>query len=371
MEPFNSDSTTTTTTSSSTSEPNLNNSDPTEKNINNDTSNPNQNAGFTFDPITKIGKSIDGKVYLRNQANNTWTEKTEEDLIQMQQSAYGGTPSNVPTQSKKRWHNSKANIEIQGEKKIIKSSNCIYVQGLPEDVGVSELEEFFKKCGVIKQDPITKEYKIKLYLGENGRPKGDAVINYLKDESVKLAIQILDGEELRPGVPLKISEATFEAKENFKKKKKKNKKMKKIPNQAQVLSWNEDDRRHIVIKNMFDPKEAWNDPNFFKELKEEVEGECSLMGGVEKIQIFEFNPEGVMVIKFTEHEGAEKAVEKLNGRYFGGKQLFVDYYDGITDYFVEESEEMKKQRIDHWEKWLEGEDNNNNNNTTDKNVANS
>eukprot|EP01112_Ceratiomyxa_fruticulosa_P011829 TRINITY_DN3248_c0_g1_i1.p1 TRINITY_DN3248_c0_g1~~TRINITY_DN3248_c0_g1_i1.p1 ORF type:complete len:380 (+),score=104.06 TRINITY_DN3248_c0_g1_i1:238-1377(+) len=332
-------------------------SNPTTDN-NSTTNNAYNNAGFVYDPVTKTGRGADGKVWLWNDSENKWTEKTEDDLIQMQQSIYGGTPSSAPVPSRKRWHNSKANIQTEGDKKVIKSSNCVYVQGLPDDVGVNELEEFFKKCGVIKQDPVTKEYKIKIYLGENGRPKGDGVITYLKDESVKLAIQLLDGEELRPGVKIKVSEATFEAKDNYKKKKKKSKKIKKLPSQAQVLSWDEDDRRHVVVKNMFHPEEAWSDPNFFKDLKEEVEAECKLMGGVEKVQIFEFNPDGVMVIKFEEHSGAEKAVEKLNGRFFGGKRLEVDYYDGLTDYHVDESEEMKKRRLEHWEKWLEGEDNN-------------
>ena len=44
-----------------------------------------------------------------------------------------------------------------------KTNTYIYVQGLPEDVTVSELQEYFRKCGVFKLDPKTGEDSIKLY----------------------------------------------------------------------------------------------------------------------------------------------------------------------------------------------------------------
>lgn len=43
----------------------------------------------------------------------------------------------------------------------------------------------------------------------------------------------------------------------------------------------------------------------------------------------------------------------MNGRFFGGKKLEATPYDGVTDYFVAESEESKKERTAKWEKWLE------------------
>ena len=65
------------------------------------------------------------------------------------------------------------------------------MKGLPDDVNVSEVEEFFSKAGVIKSDVETGEPKIKVYLDESGRIKGDALISYIKPESVQLAIWML------------------------------------------------------------------------------------------------------------------------------------------------------------------------------------
>lgn len=45
----------------------------------------------------------------------------------------------------------------------------------------------------------------------------------------------------------------------------------------------------------------------------------------------------------------------MAGRFFAGKQLQAAYYDGISNYYVEESEEIKKARSKKWEKWLDGE----------------
>lgn len=51
---------------------------------------------------------------------------------------------------KKKWFENKLNT-------------FIYVDGLPLDVNLEEIKEYFKKCGVIKLDKFTGEECIKLY----------------------------------------------------------------------------------------------------------------------------------------------------------------------------------------------------------------
>lgn len=46
----------------------------------------------------------------------------------------------------------------------------------------------------------------------------------------------------------------------------------------------------------------------------------------------------------------------MNGRYFAGKQISADYYDGFTNYKVEESEEQRKLREAAWSKFIEGDE---------------
>lgn len=80
-----------------------------------------------------------------------------------------------------------------------KSKNtAVYVTNLPTDTEVEELAERFGKFGVIEEDDEGAP-KIKLYAREDGTFSGDALVVYFKEESVDLAVSLLDDAELRLG----------------------------------------------------------------------------------------------------------------------------------------------------------------------------
>ena len=95
-------------------------------------------------------------------------------------------------------------------KLLNKANTAIYVKGLPDDVAVDELKEFFSKAGVIKSDLDSGEPKVKIYTDDTGRVKGDALISYIKPESVHLAIQMLHDRLFRPHFTLSVEEASFQ-----------------------------------------------------------------------------------------------------------------------------------------------------------------
>lgn len=202
---------------------------------------------------------------------------------------------------------------------------------------------------------------IKLYKEEDGSLKGEALITYFKPESVPLALTVLDGSDFRYKRPIKVTEAKFNQTAISRKDKKKklaNKRGKKKRvryDQSKELSWEEESRVHVVLKHLFDPKEGWTDINFVDDLKADVREECEKFGEVELVAVFENNPEGVVTIKFKEPSGAARCIEVMEGRYFAGKKISADYYDGFTNYKVEESEEQKKLRAEAWAKFIEGE----------------
>lgn len=83
--------------------------------------------------------------------------------------------------------------------------------------------------------------------------KGDALVRYAKEPSVDLALQFLDGEEIKPGWPVQISRAKidpskFENSQGVSSKKFMQKKVAKIA-MERALAWNEDidDGREISI----------------------------------------------------------------------------------------------------------------------------
>ena len=262
-------------------------------------------------------------------------------------------------------------------------NSAVYVTGLPVELTEEEAVDFFKKAGVLKEDVLTGEKKIRLHLDEQGRRKGDATVTYMFPASVPLAFTLLDGAEIKPGYPLKVTEATFDPPPSSSSsssssaaphKKTKVELTLKRRQKENALSWVGDDSsfssplppsiptstalglRIVVLKRVFSPTEAASSPDpdaFFDELcsdvGEEVERTC---GEVDKMTVYEHSEEGVLIVKFKTAEGAERCVERMKGRWFGGRQLQVEWFDG-TDYSKKETEEETKRRLDRFGEELE------------------
>ena len=83
--------------------------------------------------------------------------------------------------------------------------------GLPRDTEQEELVARFSKCGVLEED-YNGDPKVKMYAREDGSFSGEALVVYFKEESVALAVAMLDDAELRIGDPstrMSVSQAEF------------------------------------------------------------------------------------------------------------------------------------------------------------------
>jgi HIV Tat-specific factor 1 len=93
-----------------------------------------------------------------------------------------------------------------------KSKNtAVFVSTLPPDAEASEIAARFGRFGLIMEDDEGKP-KVKLYQSEDGKFNGDALVVYYKEESVELAVTLLDDAELRlgePGSRMKVQRAEF------------------------------------------------------------------------------------------------------------------------------------------------------------------
>lgn len=45
----------------------------------------------------------------------------------------------------------------------------------------------------------------------------------------------------------------------------------------------------------------------------------------------------------------------MNGRWFAGRRITAEKWDGKTNFKVEETEKQKEERLEEWEKYLAGE----------------
>ncbi|KAF7985348.1 hypothetical protein HWV62_6563 [Athelia sp. TMB] len=76
----------------------------------------------------------------------------------------------------------------------------------------------------------------------------------------------------------------------------------------------------VLLNNMFDPEEE-TERDWDKELAEEVRAECEdKYGPVAGIKV-EKETQGEIYVKFKTIESAQKAIQSLNGRYFGGRSV--------------------------------------------------
>uniref|UniRef100_A0A9J8CQX8 17S U2 SnRNP complex component HTATSF1 n=1 Tax=Cyprinus carpio carpio TaxID=630221 RepID=A0A9J8CQX8_CYPCA len=334
------------------------------------------------DPYTYVDPE-DGTVYDWDQEKRAWFPKVNDDFIAAYQANYGFNEEGAPDPSavipvtdflpSSNQEKTKEGAQ-KGEKRkadpgwfeVEKDKNTnVYVTGLPPDITPDEFVEVMSKCGLVMRDPITEDYKIKLYKDKDGNQKGDGLCCYLKKESVALAVRLLDETEIR-GYQLHVEAARFELKGQYdaSKKKKKNKEYrKKLQQQQKQLDWRpekagETRKRHekvIIIQNMFHPSDFEEDPLVLNEYRDDLRTECEKFGQVKKVIIFDRHPDGVASVAFKDPEEADMCQTALNGRWFGGRKLSAQLWDGVTDYQVEETSREREERLKTWGSFLSGE----------------
>jgi HIV Tat-specific factor 1 len=302
--------------------------------------------------------------------------------------------SNNDTSSKKK--SKKAKFAARNAK-------CwIYITGLPPDTTEDEVAKFFSKVGIIDLDPESQRPKVKLYRQNTtatsdsknyeGACKGDASLCYARPESVELALQVLDEAPFRDHVivsnkqgnpyRIRVERAKFEQHGDTYAKRKKNvslsqRKVAKLASQ-QAIDWDDGEINGrltggrkglhiIVLKRMFHPSDWGNDEKKEESLLALLEQKVRTsseeeFGPVEKITVFSKNPQGIVVVKFTQPGAASDAVKAWNGRSFqvgnGTKARKVEaaFWDGVEDFTMrndtKEEVEMAK-RHDAFGAWIE------------------
>jgi HIV Tat-specific factor 1 len=237
-------------------------------------------------------------------------------------------------------------------------------------VTVEEVASVFsRKCGVIAEEIDSGKPRIKLYTNENGEFKGDALIVFFKAPSVDMAIMLLDDTDFRirdDGVGsgrmrVQPAEASYkkvqhnneEEKEKEKQKQKssardKQKIIKKTQKlDARLADWSDDESASVVetsskwdkvviLKHMFTLEELADDPAAILDIKEDIREECSKLGEVTNVVLFDLEADGVASVRFGNADAARACVGVMDGRSFSGQKVEAYISDG--------KEQFKKSR---------------------------
>lgn len=211
----------------------------------------------------------------------------------------------------------------------------LYVGSLHFNLTESDIKQVFEPFGELEfvdlhRDPMT------------GRSKGYAFVQYKRSEDARMALEQMEGFELA-GRTLRVNtvhekgtarytqqDSLDEAGGGNLNAASRQALMQKLarteapptftepvarPNIPQAMQ-----SRSVLLKNMFDPEEE-TERDWDKELADDVKVECeSKYGKVEAIKV-EKETQGEIYLKFDSIESAKQAIQGLNGRWFGGRQV--------------------------------------------------
>lgn len=336
-------------------------------------------------------ESDGGTYYVRDSPFSEWRTQTQEPDASHSHSIRIKGNSDIKANYEASLHQQQqlnTNKKRKHHKSKFRAKNAakwIYITGLPKDTDEEEVERHFSRVGIIDLDPETQHPKIKLYRKRegDGQPqgelKGDASICYAREESVELAVRILDEGWFRPTAkheeekfPLTVTPAKFEKKGDAVLQASKPRvaeakwKVAKLA-AKQAIGWDEGDNgritgglkglRIVVLKHLFTLSMLQSDDTILDQLEKQIRKECSEFGDVEKITVFSKNPQGVILVKFVQPAAATEAVKLYNGRKWGQNKIEASYWDGITDFTAyDDAADDTEQRLEAFGKWLENQE---------------
>ncbi|KAL1955131.1 hypothetical protein VTO42DRAFT_8995 [Malbranchea cinnamomea] len=309
-----------------------------------------------------ILETENGDEYMYEPVLKRWVPSLDESLIEQQREAYkvpgvdeddAANPNNQQQKRQQRKRKQSANGGDEGGNQRAKKprvNTAVYVTSIPLDATLEEVHNVFCKCGVIAEEIDSHRPRIKMYTDENGKFKGDALVVYFRPESVDLAVQMLDDSDFRLGQPgpegkMRVQPADFSfkaqkevpAQRNPREKQKILKKTKLL--NEKLADWEDEDPQTVqanasrwekimVLKHMFTLKEIEEDPAAILDIKEDIREECSKVGEVTNVVLYDKEPEGVVTVRFSDPEATRACIRMMNGRYFGGTRIEAYMADG-------------------------------------------
>ncbi|KAG1783995.1 hypothetical protein EV702DRAFT_1210081 [Suillus placidus] len=303
-----------------------------------------RDLGYFFEDKLGEGTVMDSRIVTdrlsRRSKGIGYVEFRSIDLVEKAMSLSGTVVMGLPimvqlTESERnRLHPGDGNLNLPPGVHAPHGAMQLYVGSLHFNLTESDIKQVFEPFGELEfvdlhRDPMT------------GRSKGYAFVQYKRAEDARMALEQMEGFELA-GRTLRVNtvhekgtvryaqqDSLDEAGGGNLNAASRQALMQKLariepapkpqlvnkPNIPQAMQ-----SRSVLLKNMFDPEEE-TERDWDKELADDVKGECEeKYGRVEAIKV-ERETQGEIYVKFDAIESAKKAVQGLNARWFGGKQV--------------------------------------------------
>lgn len=335
---------------------------------------------YSYENGVHTYKDKDGAEFFWDTSKNAWFPKIDDEFLARYQMNYGFIDNTTP-QSDDNLPSKPENVVDQQNQLKRKGApeppkwfdlppehnTKVYVSNLPLDITEEEFVSVMSKCGMIMRDPKTEKYKVKLYAEPDGQLKGDGLCDYIKVESVDLALNLLDGYDVR-GQKIKVQRAKFQMRGEYnpalkpKKKKKDKEKLQKM--KEKLFDWRPEKMRGerskhervVVLKNLFEPELFDKEVHLIIDYQNDLREECGKCGTVRKVVLYDRHPEGIAQITMADPDEADLVIQMMNGRFFGKRKLTAETWDGKTKFKIGETDAEFEKRLSNWDKFLETDD---------------
>jgi HIV Tat-specific factor 1 len=254
-------------------------------------------------------------------------------------------------------------------------ATAVFISGLPFSTTLTQLSSVFSKAGLILEDGDGNP-KIKMYKNEQGHFKGEALVVYLQEASVELAIRLLDETELELGSGegvMHVKKAEFDqrsqvegskgkekadgapkdSKKSELEKQKAGKRAEKLKqcvltpcpfpfrlssltafsSHRKLTDWSSDEEdataaakakakfsKLVVLQGMFTLQELEEDATLLLDLKEDVRDECETMGEVTNVTLYDVSCSPRSLACDQVADSFPPLVEGGNGHHHGSVQ---------------------------------------------------
>ncbi|EIW86756.1 splicing factor CC1-like protein [Coniophora puteana RWD-64-598 SS2] len=303
-----------------------------------------RDLGYFFEDKLGEGTVLDSRIVTdrisRRSKGIGYVEFRSIDLVEKALGLSGTVVMGLPimvqlTESERnRLHPGDGNLNLPPGVHAPHGAMQLYVGSLHFNLTEADIKQVFEPFGDLEFVDLHRD-------STTGRSKGYAFVQYKRPEDAKMALEQMDGFELA-GRTLRVNtvhekgtarytqqdslEETGGGNLNAASRQALMQKLARIetPTPAEPVSRPSIPQamqsRSVLMKNMFDPEEE-TERDWDKELAEDVKGECQeKYGKVEAIKV-EKETQGEIYVKFATIDSAKEAVQALNGRWFGGRQI--------------------------------------------------